>query len=35
VFLASYMNLKPRSLFQTTEEDRKLVEVKFQSAAKA
>jgi LemA protein len=35
VFVASYMSLKPRALFQVTEDDRKLVEVKFQSAAKA
>jgi LemA protein len=35
VFLAGFMNLKPRSLFQAAEEDRKLVEVKFQSAAGA
>jgi len=35
VFLASFMTLKPRSLFQVAEEDRKLVEVKFQGAAGA
>jgi LemA protein len=35
VFLASFMSLKPRSLFQGAEEDRKLVEVKFQNAAGA
>jgi LemA protein len=35
VFVASYMSLKPRGLFQVSEDDRKLVEVKFQSAAKA
>jgi LemA protein len=35
VFLASFMSLKPRSLFQVAEEDRKLVEVKFQNAAGA
>jgi LemA protein len=31
VFLASFMSLKPRALFQVAEEDRKMVEVKFQS----
>jgi LemA protein len=31
VFVASYMNLKPRSMFKVSEEDRKPVEVKFQS----
>jgi LemA protein len=31
VFLASYMGLKPRELFRAAEEDRRLVEVKFQS----
>ncbi len=30
VFVASFMNLKPRAMFQVSEEDRKLVEVKFQ-----
>ena len=35
VFLASFMTLKPRSLFQVAEEDRQLVEVKFQGAAGA
>jgi len=35
VFVASYMSLKPRQLFQVAEEDRKLVEVKFTSAAGA
>jgi LemA protein len=35
VFVASYMSLKPRALFQVSEDDRKLVEVKFQSAANA
>src|SRR5580692_12340913 len=35
VFVASYMSLKPRALFQVAEEDRKLVEVKFSSAAGA
>jgi LemA protein len=32
VFVASFMELKPRAMFQVSEEDRKLVEVKFQSA---
>jgi LemA protein len=31
VFVASFMSLKPRTMFQVSEEDRKLVEVKFQS----
>jgi LemA protein len=31
VFVASFMNLKPRSMFQVSEEDRRVVEVKFQS----
>jgi LemA protein len=35
VFVASYMSLKPRTLFQVAEDDRKLVEVKFSSAAGA
>ena len=35
VFVATYMSLKPRGLFQVSEDDRKLVEVKFQSAANA
>jgi LemA protein len=35
VFVASFMELKPRSLFKVSEEDRQLVEVKFQSAAGA
>jgi LemA protein len=35
VFVASYMRLKPRPLFQVSEDDRKLVEVKFSSAAGA
>ena len=35
VFVASYMSLKPRQLFQVAEDDRKLVEVKFSSAAGA
>jgi LemA protein len=30
VFVASFMSLKPRSMFRVSEEDRKLVEVKFQ-----
>src|ERR1700689_111842 len=30
VFVASYMSLKPRAMFQASDEDRKLVEVKFQ-----
>src|ERR1700683_3226204 len=30
VFVASFMSLKPRAMFQTSDEDRKLVEVKFQ-----
>jgi LemA protein len=32
VFLASFMNLKPRSMFQVSEPDRRQVEVKFQGA---
>ena len=32
VFVASFMELKPRAMFQVSEEDRKLVEVQFQSA---
>jgi LemA protein len=35
VFLASFMSLKPRALFQVAEEDRKPVEVKFSGAAGA
>src|ERR1700692_766472 len=35
VFVASFMNLKPRAFFKVSEEDRKLVEVKFQGAAGA
>jgi LemA protein len=35
VFVASFMELKPRSMFQVSDEDRKLVEVKFQGAAGA
>jgi len=31
VFLASYMSLKPRSMFKVNDEDRRLVEVRFQS----
>ncbi len=31
VFVASFMELKPRSMFQVSEDDRKLIEVKFQS----
>ncbi|MGA2388291.1 MAG: LemA family protein [Candidatus Sulfotelmatobacter sp.] len=31
VFVASFMNLKPRSMFKVSEEDRRVVEVKFQS----
>jgi LemA protein len=30
VFVASFMSLKPRSMFKVSDEDRKLVEVKFQ-----
>ncbi len=30
VFIASFMNLKPRQMFKVSEEDRKLVEVSFQ-----
>jgi LemA protein len=35
VFVASFMSLKPRAMFQVSDEDRKLVEVKFQGAAGA
>ena len=35
VFVASFMNLKPRSMFQVSDEDRKLGEVKFQSQGAA
>ena len=35
VFVASFMELKPRAFFKVAEEDRKLVEVKFQGAAGA
>jgi len=32
VFVASFMELKPRAFFKVSDEDRKLVEVKFQGA---
>jgi LemA protein len=35
VFVASFMNLKARPMFQVSEEDRKLVEVKFQGRGAA
>src|SRR5437660_4607889 len=35
VFVASFMELKPRAFFKVAEEDRRLVEVKFQGAAGA
>ncbi|MGO9441711.1 MAG: LemA family protein [Terriglobales bacterium] len=35
VFVASYMNLKPRAMFQVSEEDRRLVEVTFQGKGAA
>jgi LemA protein len=35
VFVASYMNLKPRAMFKVSDEDRRLVEVKFQSQGAA
>jgi len=35
VFVASFMALKPRSMFKVSDEDRKLVEVKFQSQGAA
>jgi LemA protein len=35
VFVASFMNLKPREMFKVTDEDRRQVEVRFQGAAKA
>src|SRR5205807_778547 len=35
VFVASFMELKPRAFFKVSDEDRKLVEVKFQGAAGA
>jgi LemA protein len=31
VFVASFMDLKPRGMFQVSDDDRKRVEVKFQS----
>jgi LemA protein len=31
VFVASFMSLKPRAMFQASDQDRKLVDVKFQS----
>jgi LemA protein len=33
VFIASFMDLKPRSMFQVSDDDRKLIEVKFQQNA--
>ena len=35
VFVASFMSLKPRAMFQASDQDRKLVEVKFQSQGAA
>ena len=35
VFVASFMSLKPRQFFKVSDDDRKLVEVKFQGAAGA
>jgi LemA protein len=35
VFVASFMNLKPRSMFKVSDEDRKLVEVNFSRATGA
>ena len=35
VFVASFMNLKPRAFFKVSEEDRKLVEVSFQGQGAA
>jgi LemA protein len=35
VFVASFMNLKPRAMFKVSDEDRKLVEVSFQKTAGA
>jgi LemA protein len=35
VFVASYMNLKPRSMFQVSDEDRRTIEVKSQSQGAA
>ena len=35
VFVASFMSLKPRSMFQVSEEDRRQIEVKFQGQSAA
>ena len=35
VFVASFMSLKPRAMFQASDQDRKLVEVNFQSQGAA
>jgi LemA protein len=35
VFMASFMNLKPREMFKVSDEDRRQVEVGFQGAAQA
>jgi LemA protein len=35
VFVASFMSLKPRSMFQVSDDDRKLVEMKFQNQSAA
>jgi LemA protein len=35
VFVASFMNLKPRSMFKVSEEDRREIEVKFQGRSTA
>ena len=35
VFVASFMNLKPRSMFKVSDEDRRQVEVKFQGQSAA
>jgi LemA protein len=35
VFVANFMNLKPRAMFQVSEDDRKLVELKFHDQAGA
>ena len=35
VFVASFMELKPRAMFKVSDEDRKLVEVKFQGQGTA
>ena len=35
VFVASFMSLKPRSMFKVSDDDRKLVDVKFQSQSAA